>query len=135
MAQTAKTEAEFRTAIGRMYYGLHHETCCRYFRENPSAAPLERGRRHFQLVGRFKVAGNSIGVRISQLLGELSRMRNASDYELAGPVRHGIFRGESSQFVMMHATIVADQLLQALDDYSQGEAEDGCECPSVLTPT
>ncbi len=27
LAESAITEAEYRTAIGRLYYGLHHEAC------------------------------------------------------------------------------------------------------------
>ena len=28
MASSSVTEAEHRTAIARLYYGLHHEACC-----------------------------------------------------------------------------------------------------------
>ena len=31
LAASARTEAEYRATIGRLYYGLHHEACCRYF--------------------------------------------------------------------------------------------------------
>ena len=35
LANSGRTEAEHRAAIGRLYYGLHHEACCRYFRWLP----------------------------------------------------------------------------------------------------
>ena len=130
-AQTARTEAEFRTAIGRLYYGLHHETCCRYFRENPRAGPLTPGRRHSQLIENLKVPGNAITGRIWPLLNQLRRMRNVADYELASPVRYGTLADDSSQFLMGFAMTVANELLEALDDYSEGEVPDGCECPSA----
>ena len=44
MASTARTEAQERTAINRLYYGLHHEVCCRYFRKESWAQPLNRNR-------------------------------------------------------------------------------------------
>ena len=131
LAQTARTEAEFRTAIGRMYYGLHHEACCRYFRVNPTADPLERGKRHYQLVEKFKISGNSVTVRIGALLGQLSRMRNISDYELSNPVRYNSRSHNTARFLMVFALTVASELLEALDDYSQGPASDGCRCPTV----
>ena len=44
-ARTADTEAKRRSAVGRIYYGLHHEACCRFFRINS-------GRQHISSVGK-----------------------------------------------------------------------------------
>ena len=54
LAAGASTESLRRTAVGRLYYGLHHEACCRYFRKNPGARPLDRNRRHARLADRYR---------------------------------------------------------------------------------
>lgn len=127
IVETAASEAEFRTAIGRLYYGLHHEACCRYFRENPGAPALDQGSRHSLLQERFSLFGSISSNNVAQLLRQLSRMRNISDYELASPVRYNNFQVSPSQFMKM-ASIVAQELIQALDEYSPGDASDGCDC-------
>ena len=47
------SEVEKRAAVNRLYYGLHHEACSRYFRKNPDAPPLMRNRRHAALSELF----------------------------------------------------------------------------------
>ena len=128
LANLATTEAEQRNAIGRLYYGLHHEACCRYFRENPAAPPLRRGARHKQLTDRYDALPFSPPRRIRRLLKQLSGMRNVCDYELAAPIRYR-HRERSAAEMMRMATTVAEGLLIALEDFSPGEAEDGCRCP------
>ena len=130
MAETATDEVECRTTIGRMYYGLHHEACCRYFRENPDAVPLGRGSRHSQLLTRFSTSGANSSSRIARLLRQLSIMRNISDYELGNSVRYNNLQVSACQLMKM-ASIVALELHQTLDEYSPGEAEEGCECRTV----
>ena len=128
LADSASTEAEQRSAVGRLYYGLHHEACCRYFRENPLAAALGRGSRHARLIGRFGDLRTHETQRVWRLLRQLSRMRNISDYELAGPLRYGNRECRAVELMDM-AVSVAEALLGALEDYSPGDAEDGCRCP------
>ena len=128
LANSGRTEAEHRAAIGRLYYGLHHEACCRYFRENPDAQPLGRGSRHVQLIDRYSTLHAFPAQHIRRLLRQLSRMRNISDYELAGPIRYQKTDRSAAQ-LMRTAVVVAEGLLAALEDFSPGEAEDGCHCP------
>ena len=128
LANSGRTEAEHRAAIGRLYYGLHHEACCRYFRENPDAQPLGRGSRHAQLIDRYSALHSFPTQRIRRLLRQLSRMRNISDYELASPIRFQKTDRSAVQMVSM-AVVVAEGLLATLEDFSPGEAEDGCRCP------
>ena len=128
LANSATTEAEQRNAVGRLYYGLHHEACCRYFRQNPDAQPLSRGRRHKQLTDRYGSLHSSPPKRIRRLLKQLSSMRNISDYELTSPARYRQ-KTLTALELMQLAVTVAEELLNALNDYSPGEAEDGCRCP------
>ena len=128
LADSAITEAEQRNAIGRLYYGLHHEACCRYFRENPVAQPLRRGSRHKQLTDRYDALASSPPRRIRRLLKQLSGMRNISDYELNTPIKHRQ-RERSAAELMRMAITVAEELFIALEEFSPGEAEDGCRCP------
>ena len=130
IAETATTEAEYRNAVGRMYYGLHHEACCRYFRENPGAAPLGRGSRHLRLIERFSIPSDGTSDKIAVLLGQLSMMRNISDYELGSSVRYNNFLLTPGQLMRL-ALMVAQDLLVTLDDYSPGEAPEGCECRTI----
>ena len=130
-APDADTEAEQRTVIGRLYYGLHHEACCRYFRENPGAPPLGRGSRHAQLARRFS-ASDDVANRIRRLLKDLLNMRRISDYELGSLITYQK-REIDSRTLMGMALIVARELLDALDTYSPGEAPDGCDCPTAYS--
>ena len=130
IAETTAAEAEYRNAVGRIYYGLHHEACCRYFRENPGAAPLGRGSRHLRLIERFSISGDRTSNKIAVLLDQLSMMRNISDYELGSSVRYNNFLLSPSQLMRL-ALVVAQELLVTLDDHSPGDAPDGCECRTI----
>ena len=130
LASLGKTEAEHSAAVGRLYYGLHHEACCRYFRENPNAQPLGRGSRHAQLIRRYSALHTVPTRRIRSLLKRLSRLRNISDYELASTIRYQN-RNRSPAQLMGVAVVVAEYLLDELEVFSPGEAKDGCYCPVV----
>ena len=128
LAAAASTESLRRTAVGRLYYGLHHEACCRYFRENPGARPLDRSRRHVQLADRYKNSLEPIAKEVGKFLSDLIWLRSEADYELVPPLR---FRNRSidSQELMDVALDTSQQLLAALEIYSPGAAPDGCRCP------
>ena len=132
MAGSASTEAEHRNVVSRLYYGLHHEACCRYFRENPYASVLGRGSRHAQLIRRFESIGNTIADDVSRLLDGLFAMRNIADYELGSSFMYRN-RQIGSRALMGLALIVARDLLTALERYSPGEAPDGCDCPTAYS--
>lgn len=128
LAASAQTEAEYRATIGRLYYGLHHEACCRYFRALPRSSPLGKGSRHVQLIQRYQtLRSNNAAQRVQGLLRQLSGMRNISDYELDSAMR---YRGRtySPADLMTTAVSVAAELLAALEDFSPGAAADGCIC-------
>ncbi len=127
LASTANTEAEFRNAIGRVYYGLHHEACRRYFRQQPTAPSLERGSRHNLLIERFHDPTDATINEISNLLRQLSRMRNLADYELRKIILLNRRSLDSNQLMRL-ALLVADELFQALETYSPGEASEDSEC-------
>ena len=127
LAETADSEAAQRTAVSRLYYGLHHEACCRYFRSNSDSLPLNANRRHSELRDRYNRRDDTESKAVGNLLQVLLELRRSADYELAPPIR---FRDQwfaMGEFVD-HAVDTARQLLDALEDYSPGEAEDGCTC-------
>jgi len=55
-------------------------------------------------------------------------VRNISDYELSSAPEYQK-RERSAAELMGMAVSVAEGLLSALEDFSPGEAEDGCHCP------
>lgn len=128
LSQDAEAEAVQRTAVGRLYYGLHHEACCRYFRTNPQGQPLNRNRRHVDLRERYNGDDNPKSKEVGTLLNDLLTLRSEADYQLVLPLR---FRNRSldAKQVLDLAVETARQLLDALEEYSPGEAEDGCKCP------
>ena len=131
LARVGSTEAEQRAAVGRLYYGLHHEACCRYFRVNPNAQPLlGRRSRHVQLISRYDALNTVTARRIRSGLKQLSRMRNISDYELASPIQYQNRHWSATQLVS-RAITVAESVLDELEAFSPGEAKDGCYCPVV----
>ena len=133
LAETANDEASQRTAVGRLYYGLHHEACCRYFRSTSDTEPLNGSQRHSELRNRYNRRDNSKSKEVGNLLRDLMTLRREADYELAPPLR---FRRQSlapRQFLEL-AVKTAEQLLNALEDYSPGEAEDGCRCLVSFRP-
>ena len=127
LAETAKSEAEQRTVVNRLYYGLHHEACCRYFRNNPDSEPVYASRRHSELRNRYTSHADERANTVGQRLHYLIELRRLADYQLAPPLS---FRGQTLdplEFMGM-ALEAGRQLLDALEDYSPGEAEDGCTC-------
>ena len=126
------TEAAQRSAVSRLYYGLHHEACCRYFRENPGASPIQRSRRHSELPLRFSNSGEPVQRDIVFLLRLLADMRGECDYNLAGPLLHnGAY--STPETMLREALIAATRLLSALNSYSYGESPDGAECVAAGT--
>ena len=132
MVGTAESEAHQRTVVNRVYYGLHHEACCRYFRREVAAQPLDRNRRHTNLRNNFNQSMDPLSGRIAQLLGELMRLRSLADYELSPPYRIGrqILTPEQ---LMRRALDVSERLLSALERYSPSEAVDGSGCREVYS--
>ena len=127
LADVASSESLRRTVVNRLYYGLHHEACCRYFRENPGAPPLDRNRRHAQLVDRYRNSPEPAGKEIGRCLKDMARLRREADYELVPPLR---FKNRSidSRELVDFALDISQQLLAALERYSPGAAPDGCRC-------
>ena len=126
IAPSAVSEPFQRTVVGRLYYGLHHEACCRYYRVNSSASPLTRRSRHASLYMRFNQQTDATSKKIGNLLARLSHLRTLADYDIGQMFING--RQVTAAQVLSSATNVAAQLLQALDSYSPGEALDGCVC-------
>lgn len=128
LSETADAEAAQRTAVSRLYYGLHHEACCRYFRANPGSEALNVSRRHVELRDRYNSPDDPKSRKVGILLNDLRILRSEADYELVPPLRFKSRLLDSEQFLNL-AVETARQLLDALEDYSPGEAEDGCRCP------
>ena len=121
LAQRATTESEQRAAVSRLYYGLHHEACCRYFRENPDAPPLPRNRRHAALPDLFHASLRQGHRDIADGLDRLAEMRAECDYRIDGPLR---YRGRPATVddVLAEALVTAATLLADLEAYSPGES-------------
>ena len=128
VADNADNEPQQRMAVGRLYYGLHHEACCRFFRENVNSPPLGRGSRHIQLQTRFNSSDDPRSKHVAQLLNDLRLLRVQADYEIVPPFTVGTIPLSGKQFLVL-AVRRAHWLLVALENYSPGEAEDGCRCP------
>jgi hypothetical protein len=129
-APGAVFEPQQRTVVNRLYYGLHHEACCRYFRKFPWSQAINSNRRHTDLRIRFSSSDDPISKTVGSLLGDLMRLRTEADYRLVQPLR---FRNRSMDVpqLLSLAVELAEQLLDALETYSPGEAEDGCYCPQA----
>ncbi len=129
--ESATTEAEHRTVVNRIYHGLHHEVCCRYFRRDGTAQPLNRNRRHTELHG-LNDALDPSSSEVAQLLRSLMDMRSEADYELSPPLR---FRNRplSAQELDGRTIQMGEELLEALESYSASEARDGCSCPQAYS--
>ena len=126
-ASTVASEAERRTVVGRIYYGLHHEACCRFFRVNGPPYLKRGGSRHMRLVEAYrKPKGSNAAMRVGSLLDQLRLLRNTADYDLAGMTfnRKPINDNE----LLAVAVKTGELLLKALEQYSPGEAADGCQC-------
>ena len=128
-ASNAPSEARQRMVVGRVYYGLHHEACCRYFRENPTSTPLPLRQRHTELCRRFNTLTDSTAKRVGNLLNDLRRLRAQADYELGQLT----YRGQILNATQFSGTALrlGQELLRQLDLYSPGEAQDGCDCHIV----
>ncbi len=136
MVGSAQTEAEQRTAVNRLYYGLHHEACGRYFQREPAPQPLNRNSRHSDIQSRFRSGFNTDGMRVGELLGQLSRLRNVADYELHSEVNVPRDRSiKSAEQLMRMSITVSEGLKTALDSYSPSETPDGLEYPVVYSRT
>ena len=85
-------EPQQRTVVNRLYYGLHHEACCRYFRKFPWSQAINSNRRHTDLRIRFSSSDDPISKTVGSLLGDLMRLRTEADYRLVQPLR---FRNRS----------------------------------------
>ena len=132
LAESASVESLHRAVASRLYYGLHHEACCRYFRENPGARPLSVNGRHTQLRNRYMESGHDAGKAVGELLSNMMRLRIEADYQLAPPLRFGSETIDSAELMRL-ALDISQQLLAALDRYSPGAAPDGCRCPTVYS--
>ena len=132
LADVASTESLRRTAVGRLYYGLHHEACCRYFRKNPGAPPLDRNRRHAQLADRYRNSPEPAAQQIGRRLNDMARLRREADYELVPPLRFENMSIDSHE-LLDFALDISRQMLAALERYSPGAAPDGCRCPVVYS--
>ena len=121
LAGQAATEAGKRVAVSRLYYGLHHEACCRYFRENPDAPPLVRSRRHAALPDLFDSGPREVHEDIADGLRRLASMRAECDYRIAGPLRYE-GRAITIDDILAEALVTAATLLADLDAYSSGES-------------
>ncbi len=132
LSEGASVESLRRAVVGRLYYGLHHEACCRYFRENPGARPLSVNGRHTQLRNRYLQSAHDDGKTVGELLRRMILLRIEADYQLAPPLRFEN-RSIDSEELMRLALDVSQQLLAALDRYSPGEAPDGCRCPTAYS--
>jgi hypothetical protein len=127
LAQNSALESVQRTVVNRIYYGLHHEACCRYFRTHPQSRPLNINRRHTELRDRFNDSDDPEAKYVGGFLNDLMILRRESDYELVPPFR---FRRRSLtvQELVQQAIESGEDLLDALERFSPGEAPDGCEC-------
>ena len=126
MTAPARSEGVQRTVVGRLYYGLHHEACCRYYRVNPRGVPLRRRKRHTCLVRRFNRPKDAKSTKVANLLERLRYFRTLADYDLGQMYIDG--KPVTAGQLLTGATQVAAQLLAALESYSPGEAPDGCVC-------
>lgn len=129
IAAAASTEGEYRSVISRIYYGLHHEACCRYFRRSVGL-PLRVNGRHRELCHRLYDLGDPAATEAGQHLDRLLRLREQADYEIASRFRVG-GRALTPDEAMRHSLAIAGRLLAALDRLSPGAAPDGCRCPAV----
>jgi len=130
LSRSAADEASCRTVVSRAYYGLHHETCCRFYRVQRYASPLDIRRRHTELLERFNDPLDPVKLEVSSLLGQLLRDRTEADYIMDPNVRIGSRLG-NCMALMNHSLRVAEQLLKALEAYSVGESSDNCICKVV----
>ena len=130
LARAAKTEVYHRTTVNRLYYGLHHEACCRFFRENPHEPLLGRLDRHKELTRKYKNLPKDSRTELTNLIGNLLNdlrwLRAQADYNLGQTTLYG--RTLTSEELLRTTFTKSERLLQKLEEYSPGEAPDGCRC-------
>ena len=120
LAEHTTTEAGKRAAVSRLYYGLHLEACCRYFRDNPAAPPLMRNRRHTALPDLFR-SPPSRYEHIADGLATLSAMRAECDYRIVDPLQYER-TNITIDDLLAEALVTAAAILTDLEAYSPGEA-------------
>ena len=126
-APSVASEAERRTVVSRIYYGLHHEACCRFFRVNGPPYLQREGSRHLSLIKRYRKQPSSrVAIRVGNLLDQLRRLRTTADYDLAGMTFNRVAINDNELLAV--AVKTGELLLKALEQYSPGEAADGCQC-------
>lgn len=130
LAVDAREEALQRTVINRVYYGLHHEMCCRYFRQFPLERPLGQRRRHTELTERLNDPTNPVSAELANLLHELLELRTEADYQLVPPMR---FRRRSyhAEQMMELAMSRGERLWEKMEAQFPGEASEDCECKTA----
>ena len=96
------------------------------------SGPLNRNRRHTDLRNRFNNLSGPESRNVGRLLNGLMALRAQADYRLTSPLRFRNRRLNVQQLVDL-ALVSAQQLLDALEAFSPGEAEDGCNCPQGYT--
>ena len=130
VAPKVGSEAERRSVVSRIYYGLHHDACCRFFRVNSRVSYLARnGSRHGALIGKYRGSrGNPVAHRIGDLLDQLRQLRTTADYDLNAMAFNSMPISEAD--LLATAVKTGELLLSALEQYSPGEAQDGCQCVS-----
>ena len=94
------------------------------------STPLNRNRRHSDLRDRFNWLSDPRSRNTGSLLNDMMRLRVEADYRLILPLR---FRGNpmDAKQLMDQAVVTAQDLLDALEAFSPGEAQDGCNCPQA----
>ena len=65
-------------------------------------------------------------MRVGNLLDQLRRLRTTADYDLAGMTFNRVAINDNELLAV--AVKTGELLLKALEQYSPGEAADGCQC-------
>ena len=73
-----------------------------------------------------KPKGSNVAIRVGSLLDQLRRLRNTADYDLAGMTFDQLTIDDKQ--LLAEAVKKGELLLKALEQYSPGEAADGCQC-------
>ena len=81
------------------------------------------------LIAKYRGSrGNPVAHRIGDLLDQLRRLRTTADYDLASMAFNR--KPISGTDLLATAVKTGELLIRALEQYSPGEAEDGCQCVS-----
>lgn len=128
-AATVSSEAGQRSVISRLYYGLHHEACCRFFTVNPDHQALPGQSRHTSLSSVYNQSSDPTCKAIGNLLRDLKTLRGIADYDLS----NAFYRGQvyPMQTLMGFALIYGQDLVEQLNLFCPRAAEEGCNCPVV----